>query len=60
ALVAARERLNGAVSGIENKHSYELAAGDVKAAVDALGQITGETIGDEVLERIFSRFCIGK
>lgn len=60
ALREARQRLDCAVSGVKEKHSYELVADDVRAAVDALGQITGETIGDELLERIFSRFCIGK
>jgi tRNA modification GTPase len=38
----------------------ELVAGDVRDAAEALGEITGRTAGDEVLERIFSRFCVGK
>lgn len=33
---------------------------DVRAALDALGEITGERVGDDLLDAIFSRFCIGK
>lgn len=33
---------------------------DLSAAIHALGEITGETITDELLDTIFSRFCIGK
>ena len=38
----------------------ELAAARVRAALHALGEITGETATEELLERIFERFCVGK
>lgn len=38
----------------------ELLALDVRAALSALGEITGETTTDDLLDRIFSSFCIGK
>ncbi|NJN67072.1 MAG: tRNA uridine-5-carboxymethylaminomethyl(34) synthesis GTPase MnmE [Chloroflexaceae bacterium] len=38
----------------------DLLAGDLTTALNALGEITGETITDDLLDTIFSRFCIGK
>jgi tRNA modification GTPase len=49
ALVAARAGL-----------TFDLVAIDLAAAVDALGQITGQTASDDLLESIFGHFCIGK
>ena len=40
--------------------SPEFLALELREALQALGEITGETTPDEILERIFSRFCIGK
>jgi tRNA modification GTPase len=39
---------------------WELVALEVKEALTALGEITGEEVGDAVLDHIFSEFCIGK
>ncbi len=39
---------------------WELVALEVKESLLALGEITGEEVGDAVLDQIFSQFCIGK
>ncbi|MFM7739014.1 MAG: hypothetical protein ACKO9H_06395 [Planctomycetota bacterium] len=38
----------------------ELVAAELRVALDNLGQIAGTVYNDEILGRIFSRFCIGK
>ena len=38
----------------------DLMATDVRAALHAIGEVTGEAVDDAVLSEIFSRFCIGK
>ncbi|MCL4503535.1 MAG: tRNA uridine-5-carboxymethylaminomethyl(34) synthesis GTPase MnmE [Deltaproteobacteria bacterium] len=40
--------------------SWELVALELQEAIRELGEITGQEVGDEVLERIFGEFCLGK
>ena len=46
------------LSHLENRE--ELIAAELRRALTALGDIVGETAGEELLDRVFSRFCIGK
>lgn len=49
-----------AVSAINAGTAREFIALDLRAAIDSLGEITGETTTEDILEKIFSDFCIGK
>jgi tRNA modification GTPase len=40
--------------------SEEFAASDIREALSSMGEIVGETVGDDILDKIFSQFCIGK
>ena len=42
------------------REEWELAAGPIRESLHSLGIITGETADPDVLDEIFSRFCIGK
>ncbi|MEK7825782.1 MAG: tRNA uridine-5-carboxymethylaminomethyl(34) synthesis GTPase MnmE, partial [Nitrospirota bacterium] len=54
------ESLKRTVSSLALGATEEGLAIDIRDAIDLLGEIIGEKIGDDLLERIFSRFCIGK
>jgi tRNA modification GTPase len=38
----------------------ELVAAELRVALDHLGRVAGQVVTDDILDRIFSRFCIGK
>jgi tRNA modification GTPase len=38
----------------------ELIAAEIRVALDALGEVVGAICTDDVLDRVFSQFCIGK
>jgi len=60
ALVHTRDFLRCAMDSLNVQSSLEFIALDIRGALDALGSISGETTPDDILNDIFSSFCIGK
>lgn len=60
ALNKANESLIEVLNGISNEISSEFIAMDIRQALTHLGAITGEVSTEDLLESIFTRFCIGK
>lgn len=60
AIEKASTLLSEACESILGNRSPEFAAFDIREALDCLAEITGKTTNEEVLDRIFSTFCIGK
>ena len=59
ALKCAGEALQRAVAAC-GKEPLDLVGIDVKTAWETLGEITGETASEAIIEEIFSKFCVGK
>ncbi|MBN1241979.1 MAG: tRNA uridine-5-carboxymethylaminomethyl(34) synthesis GTPase MnmE [Spirochaetales bacterium] len=57
---AARASLSDAIAAIGAGEPLDLVSLDLRAASDSLGELTGETASPDVLETIFTRFCVGK
>lgn len=55
-----RESLVRAIDAAESEELQDMISIDLKAALISLDEITGEVITDEILDNIFSHFCIGK
>ena len=53
-------RLQRSVQLLEAGEPEELAALDLEAAITDIGELTGSQVSENILDRIFSRFCIGK
>ena len=52
--------LKRALTGMQEYEGEELVAVDLRSALNAFGEIVGETTSEDLLTRIFSEFCIGK
>jgi len=50
-------RANGEVCGANQR---EIVAIEIKEAIEAIGEIDGETVSEEVIKQIFKKFCVGK
>ena len=60
ALKRAGDALQELMQALESGYEVDLLAIDLHAALEALGEITGETVGADLAEEIFRTFCIGK
>lgn len=60
ALVKAKTSLEQVQTTIAQQLPLDFWTIDLRGAIHALGEITGEEVTESVLDRIFSRFCIGK
>ena len=60
ALLRAERSLADLGRGVDQKVPHEFMSADLRCAVDALGEIVGEMTTEDLLDRIFRDFCIGK
>jgi tRNA modification GTPase len=59
-LVQTHESLNRVLRGMDEGATGDLLALDIRQALHHLGEITGKVTTEDLLENIFSKFCIGK
>jgi len=60
ALTQIKDNLSNAKKGMEEGMSVEFIAFEIRSALEVLGELVGETTSEDVLNRIFEQFCIGK
>ena len=60
AIKDAKGHLIEALDTIQYHMPIDLVASDIKNAWHALGEVTGDTVDEDSVERIFSKFCVGK
>ena len=56
----AREAVRAAIRLTQNEEGHEFVSAELRTVADALGEVTGAVYTDDILDRVFGRFCIGK
>lgn len=59
-IINSRKNLGKARETIRNNMPIDIISGHLKEILEELGKITGETVTEEVISEIFSKFCLGK
>lgn len=60
ALIEARESMEKVIQSIDDGMPEDFYSIDLMDAYEALGSITGESVGEDLINEIFSKFCMGK
>jgi tRNA modification GTPase len=60
ALLRSVAALGRATAAFQQRASLEIVAADLREAMQALGEVTGRTVTEDVLDRVFAKFCVGK
>lgn len=59
-IINTRKNLKMAMETIEKNMPIDIISGNLKEMLEELGKITGETVTEDVIKEIFSKFCLGK
>ena len=60
AAIRAGESISCAINTIDSGFPPDLCLGDVEDAIGALGEMVGLTVSDEITDKVFAQFCLGK
>lgn len=60
ALKRAKEALGDAVNLLESELPYDICAESIRASMDAIAELCGREVREDVISEIFSKFCVGK
>ena len=60
AIRRAHEGLLAALRGLRLGLTPDAVLTDVETAMEAIGEVTGATVREDITARIFERFCVGK
>ena len=52
--------INNTIETLNNNMPEDIVSNNIKMVLEELGKITGETVTDDVINSIFSKFCLGK
>lgn len=59
-LEQADQSLHDAIAAVENGMPVDMAQIDITKTWELLGEVTGDTVSDELIDQLFSQFCLGK
>ncbi len=59
-LIRALVQIKSAMKALDNKYSIDVASIDLRNAWSILGEISGDTLKENLIDEIFSKFCLGK